>query len=118
MTLEQVKELSDNELRIKVAELCGWHDFEDEDINTLKYRLMGIHDNLGHKYLHDVPDYCNDLNAMHEAEKLLDTELKQLEYQLNLNYLLGPLIWNLTRATARQCAEAFVLTMWRRQDDF
>ena len=27
--------------------------------------------NYNGKYFHDVPDYANDLNAMHEVEKIL-----------------------------------------------
>jgi hypothetical protein len=47
-----------------------------------------------------IPDYCNDLNAMHEAEKVLDeTQAKCYEA------MLGEYGFH---ATARQRAEAFL----------
>lgn len=55
-------------------------------------------------------DYCNDLNAMHEAEGTLKI-MKKIEMERLLEReIIGSdyLIW---RATARQRAEAFLRTL-------
>lgn len=58
-------------------------------------------------------DYCNDLNAMHEAEAVL-TERQFLSYAFALNDIDGSL-WGI-RATARQRAEAFLRTMGKWEE--
>ena len=58
------------------------------------------------------PDYCNDLNAMHEAEKVFDCpEL----YEGNLIKVCGGVqyMWH---ATARQRAEAFLRALGKWND--
>ena len=60
-------------------------------------------------------DYCNDLNAMHEAEKVFDCpEL----YECNLIKVCGGIqyMWH---ATARQRAEALLRTLgkWHQSGD-
>ena len=118
MTLEQVKKLSDEELQIKVAELCGW-----TSIHPAHDSLFGTrHWPDGQSAEGDeVPNYPQDLNAMHEAEKTLPTDrIKKYVYQVSkvasngnpnahLFHVQGAVA--LTTATARQRAEAFVMTM-------
>lgn len=72
------------------------------------------------------PDYLNDLNAMHEAEKVMnDVDVVQEYYQNlitvheqtcdkqgNENWVIDRL---LVHATAAQRAEAFVLTMGEKR---
>jgi len=65
-----------------------------------------------------VPDYCNDLNAMHKAERLFD-DGQWIEYMLNLQYVLqrDPYRWKWfvckdnMHSTAAQRAKAFVKTI-------
>ena len=65
-----------------------------------------------------VPDYCNDLNLMREAERLLDDD-QWLEYMLNLQDVLqrdpyrGKWIvcQDNMHSTAAQRAKAFVKTI-------
>jgi hypothetical protein len=63
-----------------------------------------------------LPDYFNDLNAMHEAEKILNDHQK-IGYYLNLALWredTGELTENLyevVHATSAQRAEAFGLTL-------
>jgi hypothetical protein len=52
------------------------------------------------------PNYCNDLNAMHEAEKTL-TSAQLLDYVA----LLFDACYEASLATARQRAEAFLRTL-------
>jgi len=66
----------------------------------------------------NIPDYCNDLNAMHKAETLLDDDL-WLKYMLNLQDVLqrdpdrGKWIvcQDNMHSTAAQRAKAFVKTI-------
>ena len=54
-------------------------------------------------------DFCNDLNAMHEAEKMLNDEQKEI-YFLDLMCLYGK--WPKSiQATAKERAETFLRTL-------
>lgn len=61
-----------------------------------------------------LPDYCTDLNAMHEAEKVIMHADLLFEYGMHISnshqfeYLL--------RATARQRAEAFLRTLGKWEE--
>ena len=62
----------------------------------------------------EVPDYLNDLNAMHEAEKLLrEREWCWRIYAVQLHAIAG--LENEVHATASQRAEAFLktLNLWK-----
>lgn len=72
-----------------------------------------------------VRDYCNDLNAMHEAEKTLTIQQKENEYSDNLTQVVIYLKRGLTiglveylgiHATARQRAEAFLRTLGKWEE--
>lgn len=64
-----------------------------------------------------IPDYCNDLNAMHEAEKLITDPKKLLNYHGHIFRALiddercKGILAHPIHATARHRAEAFVKTM-------
>lgn len=72
----------------------------------------GTVDVLRDANLTEVPDYCNDLNAMHEAEKVL---ISPASYTECLRLVVGPYgaasIFDYAHATARQRAEAFLKTL-------
>jgi hypothetical protein len=97
--------MTDNEIRIAIAEACGWSKF-----------MMGTGVPPGHEkewsdYVHPLPDYPNDLNAMHEAEKMLIGD-QRLEYYGHLLKSSGNSeIKNTIQSTARQRAEAFLRTI-------
>ena len=76
--------------RIAIAEACG----EDND---------SIYRDL-------IPDYLNDLNAMHEAEKTL-TDKAHEEFRLNLYDLIRDDSRLIVSSTASQRAEAFLRTI-------
>jgi hypothetical protein len=96
--------------RIAIAKACGWSCFEPATIQYTAKRSDGKWDL--------IPDYPNDLNAMHEAEKVLNLD-KQFFYARRLPKRKG-LDSSLTagfetiHATAAQRAEAFlkVLNLW------
>ena len=55
----------------------------------------------------EVPDYLNDLNAMHEAEKMLDfNQLRDMEDSVSFRFAVLPF-----HSTAAQRAEAFLRTL-------
>jgi len=93
--------------RIAIAEACGWHIIEGEP-------PTGLNKNWTHSDFCFIPDYLNDLNAMHEAEKLLKSEQHftfQVELARVINTTTYPLNFALLHATATQRAEAFLRTL-------
>ena len=63
MNREQWAKLSDQEKRVKIAELCGWkHDV----ISNSPWQMLPPRWVKGDVV--SCPDYLNDLNAMHDAE--------------------------------------------------
>ena len=93
--------------RIAIAEACGWE-------LVIRWRTpgitpMGVHPSTCGWV--DVPDYLNNLNAMHQAEKVFQNDallwhryaaLIDKDY-VNQPYTIG--------ATAAQRAEAFLRTL-------
>ena len=97
------------EQRIAIAKTCGWqfipeyHHGEDQPPEFTTVTPDGKH--LCGYY----PDYLNDLNAMHEAEKILTNDQRD-DYFDRLLWVGPPLF-----STAAQRAEAFLrtLNLWR-----
>jgi len=100
--------MTDEQINIAIAEACGWTDT----------KIV----NEGGKLMYgqtEVPDYCNDLNAMHEAEKVFGEvySIKSHEYEDWLQSIIEhDQTW---RATARQRAEAFLknINKWEEWSD-
>lgn len=101
--------------RIAIAEACGW--VPDVRGNGIWYAPK----EHGPKQL---PDYLNDLNAMHEAEKVLrQNQFHFVDYYGNLFKVIsgkshydgdiGYFGFELVNATASQRAEAFLRTIGR-----
>ena len=77
--------MTNEEIDIAIAEHCGWRNIKGIDyqpIETDPYidgpdqMFVGIHpesDSNSDEY-EAIPDYCNDLNLMHEAMKTLSEE--------------------------------------------
>ena len=95
MTLEQQ--------RIAIAEACGWTRI---GWNGVYQDWLGDRPNED-RDTYPIPDYLNDLNAMHEAEKVLNNE-QWVAYGRELNRL-G--VFPMVHATASQRAEAFLRTL-------
>jgi len=91
------------EQRIAIAETCG---FKREERGYGSYTRIEDGEEFTY-YSHDLPDYLNDLNAMHEAEKVLDEEAFG-EYR---HHLIDKLKTSWGVATAAQRAEAFLKTL-------
>ena len=100
--------MNPEEQRIKIAEACG-HKFEKFMCNPPRLINPAIQ-------LSEIPDYLNDLNAMHEAEKVLDGldcfPNPRLVYYDNLRDVCrNPEPTNCWSASAAQRAEAFLKTL-------
>lgn len=113
----------------KIAEYCGWFDIHPS--GRLDGQLLGRHQDLAGSLLIgskgvEIPDYWNDLNAMHEAEKALLKKPISIEiYGENLQeitnyYVVGVVedyprhlgsLAKIAHATAPQRAEAFLKTI-------
>lgn len=105
--------MTDEEINKAIAEACGWKLLA----NNRWTKPCGIYA--------DLPNYAADLNAMHEAEKVL-TEEQFYEYGANLDKITLPknkmemcyvhcpeagMYRELVCATATQRAEAFLKTL-------
>jgi len=72
-----------------------------------------------------IPDYLNDLNAMHEAEETLQSHHLCYEYNNKLYNILGNTVGNRAdkphhwtwHATAAQRAEAFLKTIGKWEEN-
>jgi hypothetical protein len=99
--------MRDEQINIAIAEACGWteEDNESEICWTRDELTYCLHED-------ELPNYCNDLNAMHEAEKMLTEKGVNMwwEYVGFINRCNPTPFGHETavHATARQRAEAFM----------
>ena len=106
--------MTDDQINAAIAEACGWKEITN---CTCGGKKRGYPPG-GHASSH-TPDYCTDLNAMHEAEKTLGQEVEWVKYSVQLakvtnagwsddrNYICAP---------ARQRAEAFLRTLGKWEE--
>lgn len=114
--------MTNEQINIAIAKLQGWTKINEVD------RGCGIHpeftdskDYLGRPMKNpptwEIPDYCNDLNAMHEAEKLLNKKGAERRIYIAMIYkLVGYHSYDVCHATAAQRAEAFLKTIGKWED--
>jgi hypothetical protein len=96
--------MTNEQINVAIAEACGWESVCQHSKNPNVW--AGKHWGL----LQEVPDFCTDLNAMHEAEKVLDSDELFRGYYLALYDITQSTRWPIN-ATARQRAEAFLRTL-------
>jgi len=101
--------MTSEQQRIAIAEACGWQ--------IKKATHHAKPPNGEWQYLDRIPNYLNDLNAMHEAEKTLNP-IQAAEYARILTSIAWqseqPVFAPMT-AKADQRAEAFLktLNLWK-----
>lgn len=100
--------MTDYRVNEAIAEAIGWE------------RNVIDRDMQGNFCPRDTPSFCNDLNAMHEAERVLFTGSQKLrwKYVAELHISAEPTGWGNyagAHATARQRAEAFLRTIGKWQ---
>ena len=102
MTTDTPRTMTNEQIRIAIAEACGTMKWS----YALPTKCIAV----------GVPDYCNDLNAMHEAEKTLGREQWDM-YELKLGWITGDRGFRKINATAAQRAEAFLQTFGKWEND-
>lgn len=106
MTLERIQALTDDEIRVRVAELRGW-------VHYASWHHPDIEEPL---FTPEPPNYPADLNACAEFERILSTR-EASEYNRTLQSICldapddGPASDYGWHASARQRCEAFLATM-------
>jgi hypothetical protein len=101
--------MTDEQINAAIADACGWG--QKPVVNT---------DGKGSVWVTNCPNYCTDLNAMHEAEETIEDRNKYIN---NLAFVAEPFDgnqldcdWFFMRATARQRAEAFLRTLGKWEE--
>lgn len=107
--------------RIAIAEVCGWKNHDHPDVMQFKQGWtmpeQWCMDPKGVlRFNHDRPNYLDDLNAIHEAEKVLfgRNDWSSCKYDEYLDVATSSWKWN---ATASQRAEAFLRTIGKWEED-
>jgi len=95
--------MTEEEKRIKLAEAGGWTKFYESWSGQKKACIPNDSQIL------PLPDYFNDLNAVHELEKVLDEKQQDIMNNTLWDIMSGrKYLWH---ATATQRAEALGLTL-------
>jgi hypothetical protein len=105
--------MTDEQINAAIAEACGWTDIHDSGPwhNHTLWGYPPMKPKQGGNAYNYLLNYCADLNAMHEAEKVLTYEQFD-EYYINLSKIMVRPF----RATARQRAEAFLRTLGKWEE--
>jgi hypothetical protein len=111
----KLSELTLEQKRIAIAEACGWINCEIIQYEGFSMKAIGYRSKSAIGF-ESLPDYFNDLNAMHEVEKTLDGAI-MLSYYFELDELMErpPMVIRLVMATAAQRADAFLLATGRAE---
>jgi len=119
--------MTNEQINIAIAEACGWRIAKKvspkikEDATDYWIRPNGYE-----WQEESLPDYCNDLNAMHEAVREVFTDSNmQLDYSRTLIFVIkksSPICkrffsdFDLATATARLHAETFLRILGKWED--
>lgn len=110
--------MTDQEINAAIAEACGWTEVGECENGGFRFRGFPPHRFEAHRK--PIPNYCTDLNAMHEAEILIQDRNKYLNILASVTEPIDGLPkdhdWAFTRATARQRAEAFLKTLGKWEE--
>lgn len=101
--------MNDEQINQRIAEACGWTDF----VMHPEFGLMGRPPD-SHGLRTAVDYYTVDLNAMHEAEKVLTEHQSESIYPRMMGAWRNPT--KPIYATARQRAEAFLRTLGKWEE--
>lgn len=104
--------MSDEQINAAIAQACGYECREP-------YAQGWVLPNKTAWQL-TIPNYCTDLNAMHDAEILIQDRNKYLNILASVTEPIDSLPkdhdWAFTQATARQRAEAFLRTLGKWEE--
>lgn len=102
--------MTNHQINAAIAEVCGWTEIGSCDCG---FKISGMPPYRSAHKKH-IPDYCTDLNEMHDAEKVLQDDQREVFYPRNLGAWQRP--FNVIYATARQRAEAFLRTVGKWEE--
>jgi hypothetical protein len=102
--------MTDEQINAAIAEACGWTDFAVHP----EFGLMGTPPDT-HGLRTAVDWYTIDLNAMHEAEKVLN-DANMFVMAHHIERLVSAKGQHYFHATARQRAEAFLRTLGKWEE--
>ena len=111
--MKKLSELKPEQKRILAAEACGWHE-EKEPEGSANATAWWHHNDRYPSSLMPVPDYGNDLNAMHEAVMQCRESLDSYTVKLRAIVLRDTIDYagddiDYYHATAAQRLDAFLL---------
>ena len=110
--------MTNEQINIAIAEVCGWTSIR---YNSIHGKWMGTQPQEDRDAYH-LPNYCNDLNAMHEAEKFIlkgfedDAEGSELWQDYMVYVVCAAPAYLSHHATARQKAKAFLQTFGKWEE--
>jgi molybdopterin synthase catalytic subunit len=112
-------QMTNEQINAAIARECGWTNVNA----THRSGKAPSADYVGSEF---IPDYCADLNAMHEAEKVLATINRPVKGCSEQGAYLSWLgycgenntseVYECITATARQRAEAFLRTLGKWEE--
>lgn len=109
--------MTNKQINYAIAKACKWTEIHDSGPwhNHKPWGYPPQPSGTGGNAYKYVPNYCTDLNAMHDAEILIQDRNKYLNILASVTEPIDGLPkdhdWAFTRATARQRAEAFLRTL-------
>lgn len=117
MILDQINAMHPDDVRQEIAKLCGWTEVKHRSL--LRGRIItsgpfGRPPNMVGRF-DIIPDYCRDLNVMHEAEEAIKGTPQWGNYvdalfnQCVDGTTSDPDFGKLLHATAKQRATAFLM---------
>jgi hypothetical protein len=117
----QIKTMTPEQQRIAIAEFCGWNWEGDEKFLLNPHPDRKLWMRIQDEDYHFLPDYPNDLNAMHEAKKHLnqnqqDAFLRELQMVTTTQRSDEYWFWECTNAAAAQESEALLRTIGKWKD--
>ena len=100
---------SNEELNKEIAYWLGWEYQESTSETGDSDFFWTPKDEMGMREAREnIPDFCNDLDAIHIVEENLNAEQRDQYENLILDMAENNYDWTLLHATARQRAEALV----------
>jgi hypothetical protein len=111
--------MNEQKINQTIAKFVGWEKFSTQTVNGEPVQY-GFHKNSNQRFESSIPNFCKDLNAMHEAEKQLsiDQEYSYGEELRKVSENVGPKgghftpngwgCYSLAHLNAKQKAQAFV----------
>lgn len=103
--------MTDEQINAAIAEACGWTNVNSDHRSGKAPEA----DYVGGEF---IPDYCTDLNAMHEAERSLHEPLREM-YVSKLLWEAADsptYLWDIITAHSRSRAEAFLRTLGKWEE--